>query len=391
MIGNFPRFEIDYRSGCISRRNLKIMASKYKPGAILDKLSYQALLAIINDIMSQFVPEPGDDLRWSMWLDVGSYNQGWCHMTVGVKGEMHYLILDVDGKEHYEFQDTTDPDTPRSALLKKSSKSTDNPPVETIRQSLIFLHLKEYLERLSDLIRVDVDAYNLYIHSHLNPYLRNGVILRRELNRLIPDKSIAQNWREKGVEILQERWIPDTFFGMTLAQYMRTWRVAYESLYGSNITEIDEQVFRHNIGNDDMIGLSTISMKDFEQWTKRVSDKHGYDLIYDKLRLTPVFPKPGVVYLKLDGTLDIIEDIVKVAAAFHSLRIRVEISNQPVIFGILNQSDYVGITPTGEPYRGAQTVTNTLRIPDKNTMSNPIWRAFVKATRWDSPFQIELI
>lgn len=245
-----------------------------------------------------------------------------------------------------------------------------------------FLRLESYIKTSVEKIVSDPGQYNKYVEKYLSPYRRTGLIRRSILNTLLPNQSMQGIDVRKAITIYEDQEPPTQFAEMTLRQYMKFWRIAYEAVNGPKPGD-DIEVFRHSSKGHEAKDYGLDSEEKFKEWMKSVSGYHGFDFVYARVHMYPrhvngkwFFHLSTSSYWNLDQCLKAVLDLKNAG-------INVELGEVDHILGILKETDFVEITSYTYRYMQGKNVGSQLRLPFTDEIGKDALKRVIASTEWE--------
>ncbi len=294
--------------------------------------------------------------------------------------EFHYLLIS-DG-EYYNF----------------SFKSADNVPTKRedsgpfCDESEILEKIRGYVEDAVGFISKNPDTYNSYVNANISPYKKKGVIERKMYNSLIPDECLKGIDKAKAFKRLCEKVEPTKIDEMTIRTYAHYWRIGYEALGYANGDMSDMDIFMRSPASNYIGKLSLDIERSFLTWRKRGEAYHLFDIVYACVHLTPVKRNGSWILVLSTGSYWHLGDLLKAYISFCNKGIYVDVCPKETILSVLQETDYIGITP--DPHRGfgedGVSSEESLPWPDSE-ISQEVIGQIVAHTKWEDMERVEPI
>lgn len=225
------------------------------------------------------------------------------------------------------------------------------------------------------------EQYNSYIENNLSYYRREGLIRRSILNSLLPTNLFDGIDIAKAIKIYENQQEPSRYSEMSLRNYMHYWRIAYEAVYGLQQGD-DIEVFKHSSQGHEAENYNLDSEEDFKRWKTDVSSYHGFDVVYARVHLYPVY-KNGNWHLYIStGSYWNLDECIKAVLGLTDAGIITEIGEVSNIFGILKETDCVEITPYAYRYMQGEGVGSQMKLPYADEVDRDIINKIIENTDW---------
>lgn len=333
------------------------------------------IIRSIHDAMGRLAPM-GDNERRSLWFEVWGKRWVWYRLSVSTYNDCHYLYITGDPHDCYVFCDKED--------CNSNHCFSEDELFE------IFSKIEKYVVGLVDNILSDPEQYNIYVDKYLSYYRREGLIKRSILNSLIPDNSYEGIDLQKVIRIYEILPEPTQFFEMTLRRYMHYWRIAYEAVYGERSGD-DIAVFRHSSKGSGIKEYNLDSEDDFKRWMVDVMPFHGFDVVYARVHLLPVYNNDHWHFYVSTSSYWNLDDCLKAVVGLSDAGISVELGEVSHILGILKETDYVEITPYAYRYMQGDDIGSQMKLPYAEEVGKDVIKKIIANTKWNklekvSPF-----
>ena len=325
------------------------------------------IIRSIHEAMGRLAPM-GDDERRSLWLEVKGKRWEWYRLSVSTYNDCHYLYIFGDIHEHHVFSDKEDCNS-RHCFYED----------ELIE---IFSKIEKYVVGLVDNILSAPEQYNFYVEKYLSYYRREGLIRRSILNSLIPDNSYDGIDIPRVINIYETLSEPTQFSEMTLRRYMHYWRIAYKAVFGKQSGD-DIVVFRHSSEGCGIKEYNLDSEEDFKRWKVDVMPFHGFDVVYARVHLSPVYNNDHWHFYVGTSSYWNLDDCLKAVLGLSDAEISVELEEVDHILGILKETDYVEITPYAYRYRQRDDIGSQMTLPYADEVGKNVVNKIIANTKWN--------
>lgn len=325
------------------------------------------IIRSIHGSMSRLAPM-GDDERRSLWFEVKGKRWEWYRLSVSTYKDRHYLYITGDTYDHHVFCDKDDCNS-RHCFYEDELAG-------------IFSKIEKYVAGLVDNILSAPEQYNSYVEKYLSYYRREGLIKRSILNSLMPDNSYEGIDLQKVIRIYETLLEPTQFSEMTLRRYMHYWRIAYEAVYGEQ-SEDDIEVFRHSSKGFGIKEYNLDSEDDFKRWKIDVRPFHGFDVVYARVHLSPVYSNDHWHFYVSTNSYWNLDDCLKAVVGLSEAGISVELGDVSHILGILKETDYVEITPYAYLYMQGDNIGSQMTLPYADEIGKNVIKEIIASTKWN--------
>ena len=374
-------------------------------GVVVDDPSLEVMLRI-EKTMQRLEVMGDDELRW-LWIEIkapgkrnrmevaddnGNY---WYQIGTGNYKGFHYMILcNREGK----FVDL------RSARHIEAERQPD---IWHGNVSKALLKIERYVTALVDGICSNPDEYNEYVERNLPYSKRDGKIKRADLNRICPVYRMFEN-PKRVVDILTKMndmplWSDDK---MTLRTYMHVWRILYEAFRTRDRfrpipksvfdNKTDEEIFKeYNTKGYQTEGLNLDSEQDFIKWDDENCSYHCMDVAYARIHLhtrkqgdgwhdDEAAVQDGQWYFSLSFSVygySVV--VVNMLEALCDEGIGIVCNATARLLRIVEETDYVGITPAANKYSHNEEIGNEISLPyvDEDVTEQQVAEV-IAATEW---------
>lgn len=339
----------------------------------------------------------GIDNQRSLWLDFqgpedfeeypedfDSNGVAWYEVTTSQYNGIHYLSIGNGQYKLLRFMDKK-----KSEFDKKLPQDISKPLAQ----------IADYLATMVDKIIENPDAYNDYVSEHLPYNRRNGIISRRQLNRILPVYKLVDNPGPE-IRLLEEMDSKELSNPekLTINTYAHYWRIGYEAFAKAFSKSADysgmsdmEMFTRYSNQGRNVKGYDLDSEKGFAEWDKEYYPFHNKEIVYARVFLTPEKDQQGRYYFELGtNSYNNIEDVLAIAHGYQDAGINVSVEPREEILAILRETDKVGITPHDSRYMGSDGVGNEISLPypDESITQDQIDR-LIKAVDWEPIQNVE--
>ena len=356
-----------YRENALTQSDIRSLpeCSRLEVISVRDKCG--EAIGRIHKLMSR-LSIMGDDDRRSLWFEVKGKKWEWYRITTAVYNDYHYLYVTGDTYDHHAFCDREDNNSNQwyneEYLLPK------------------FLKLESYIKTLVEKIVSDPGQYNTYVDKYLSPYKRKGLIRRSILNTILPNHRMQGIDVRKAISIYEAQETPTQFTEMTLRQYMRYWRIAYEAVNGPKPGD-DAEVFRHSSKGHEAKDYDLNSEEDFNEWMKAVSGYHGFDIVYARVHMYPRHVDgKWIFHLSTSSYWNLVQ-CLKAVLGLKNAGINVELGEVEHILGILKETDFVEVTPYAYRYMQGKNVGSQLSLPYSDEIGKDALKRIIANTEWE--------
>ena len=287
----------------------------------------------------------------------------------------------------------SDGESKATFISNKPNLSDEGKPQDESREDLseALKPLAEYVEKVIDKIKNNEQSYVRYLEEHLPFRKREGKILRKTYDQIVPQHKITVDGEEEFRQILKEQLTTKDFSvcskrEMTIRRYLHIWAVAYKGQFHNPeklATMTDEEIFRitHSLNGE----YDMDSPEDFDKWvSESARHYHGFDIIYARVSLyISEYNGDDIVFDLSASGLGYLDYLSGIAKALHDNKIPFRIPWAERILEILNGEDYIEIGP------GPETLSfNNIRerIPevDDEEFSHEQYNKLIQTIEWNS-------
>ena len=321
----------------------------------------------IHGAMSRLAPM-GDDERRSLWFEIRGKGWEWYRLSVSTYKDRHYLYITGDTYDHHVFCDKEDCNSHHCFYEDELVG--------------IFSKVEKYVVGLVGNILSAPEQYNSYVEKYLSYYRREGLIKRSILNSLIPDNRYDGIDIPRVINLYENQFEPTQFSEMTLRRYMHYWRIAYEAVYGEQ-SEDDIEVFRHSSKGFGIKEYNLDSEDDFKRWKIDVRPFHGFDVVYARVHLSPVYSNDHWHFYVSTNSYWNLDDCLKAVVGLSDAGISVELGDVSHILGILKETDYVEITPYAYRYMQGDNIGSQMTLPYADEIGKNVIKEIIASTKWN--------
>ncbi|MDE5762702.1 MAG: hypothetical protein K2H68_04255 [Bacteroidales bacterium] len=338
-------------------RGLEITVTEGKSGETIQR---------IHKAMNRLAPM-GEDERRSLWFEVKGKKWEWYRLSTIVYKDCHYLHISDNEHEQYVLADKSCENARRCY--------TDDELLDVLSR------IENYVVNLIDNILLAPEQYNEYVDAYLDYHRRKGLIKRSIVNALLPTTLLDGIDIPRAIKIYESQQLPSQFPKMTLRNYMHYWRIAYEAVYGKQSGD-DLDVFRHSSKGYETENYNLDSEEDFRSWKIDVSPFHGFDVVYARVHLYPVFEN-GYWHFRV-GTSSYwnLDECLKTVLGLTDADIIPALGEVSHILGILRETDYVEITPDAYRYMQGEGVGSQMMLPYADEVGRDIIKKIIENTEW---------
>ena len=325
------------------------------------------IICRIHKAMGRIAPM-GDDERRSLWFEVKGKRWEWYRLSVSTYKDRHYLYITGDTHDHHMFCDKEDCNSHRCFF--------EDELVE------IFSKIEKYVVGLVGNILSAPDQYNAYVEKYLSYYRREGLIKRSILNSLIPDNHYDGVDIPRVINIYENQIEPTQLSVMNLRRYMHYWRIAYEAVYGK-MSGDDIEVFQHSSKGHVIKEYNLDSEDDFRRWKTDVSSYHGFDVVYARVHMYPVYENGYWHFYVSTRSYWNLDECLRAVVGLSDAGISVELGEVDHILGILKETDYVEITPYAYRYMQGDGIGSQMKLPYADEVGKDVIKKIIANTKWN--------
>lgn len=247
--------------------------------------------------------------------------------------------------------------------------------------------LWNYILGVVSVILDNPQAYVDYLEMHFPYQEREGEVMRRKVENLLPDTKIRITNRQSVLALLNRlknkyEEVIDGYKTMTLRKYIDVWKLAYQAFCGNVFSkeESSEDVFLHsNQGRYlDKYGLDSES--EFLRWDKEQKPYHCYDVAYVRLTLYPRKNTAGEwFFYLLFGLSCYADEGFRIAMALEKEGIPFVLADAEGMLLSIKGEDVIHIGPSINDYN--------LPYPGESGIAEQSIQKAVELISWD-PFKI---
>lgn len=321
----------------------------------------------IHKAMHRLAPM-GEDERRSLWFEVKGKKWEWYRLSTTVYKDCHYLHISSNEHEQYVLGD--------KSCANAFRYYTDDELFEVLSK------IENYVVNLIDNILLAPGQYNEYVNNCLDYHRRKGLIKRSIVNALLPTTLLDGIDIPKAIKIYESQQLPSQFSNMTLRSYMHYWRIAYEAVYGKQVGD-DMEVFQHSSKGYEVKNYNLDSEEDFKRWKTDVSLYHGFDVVYARVHLYPVFENGYWHFYISTRSYWNLDECLKAVLGLTDAGIIPELGEVSHILGILKETDYVEITPEAYRYMQGEGVGSQMKLPYAGEIGRDIIKKIIENTDWE--------
>ena len=164
------------------------------------------------------------------WEDMNPSEFKWVHFISGRYKETRTLLFSTGALSYF--------------TISNASAYENRRPISCNEYRWFLDAIFPYLDELVDLIQQDVDGFNDYVAEHLPYNIRKGVISRKMLHQILPDRKIRIQDEALAIEALEssaDDAVPSSLEKMTIRTYCKYYRIANEA-YVLNMSKIGADV-----------------------------------------------------------------------------------------------------------------------------------------------------
>lgn len=356
-----------YRQNAMIQSDIRSLPDSRGLDVILVPDECAEIICHIHKAMERLAPM-GDDCRRSLWFEVKDKRWEWYRLSVSTYKNRHYLYITGDPHDHHIFCDKEDCNSHRWFFEDMLIG--------------IFSKIEKYVVGLVDNILSAPEQYNAYVEKYLSYYRREELIKRSILNSLIADNRYDGIDIPRVINIYENQVEPTQFSEMTLRRYMHYWRISYEAVYGK-MSRDDIEVFRRSSKGYEIKEYNLDSENDFRRWKTDVSPYHGFDVVYARVPLYPEFTNGQWHFYIGTHSYWNLDDCFKAILGLSDVGISVELGEVEHILGILNETDYVEITPYAYRYMQGDDIGSQTRLPYADEVDKDVIRKIIANTKWN--------
>lgn len=320
----------------------------------------------IHKAMSRLAPM-GEDERRSLWFEVKGKKWEWYRLTTTVYEDCHYLYISGNEHEQYVFGGKNCATAHRCY--------TDDELFDVLSK------IENYVVNLIDNILLAPEQYNTYVDSCLDHHRRRGLIKRSIINALLPTTLFDEIDIPKAIKIYESQQLSSQFSKMTLRRYIHYWRIAYEAVYGEQEGD-DQDVFHLSSKGYELENYNLDTEEDFKKWKTDVSLFHGFDVVYARVHLYPVFENGYWHFRVSTSSYWNLDECLKAVLGLTDADIIPELGEVSHILGILKETDYVEITPDAYRYMQGEGVGSQMKLPYAGEVDKAIIKKIIENTDW---------
>lgn len=225
-------------------------------------------------------PEGLDDVRTFRIETIGRRGKIiWYDVTIRAYQDYHWLILSSWHGESYSF-----------ANKDKWAEEDKMPKRHNCKTFL--RRLWDYVNQIVHKIEDDPAAYVRYLETHAPYQEREGDVLRKDVQDLLPGIKIKVKNRRNVLNLLKKKQDETEEGGydtMTLRTYIEAWKIAYCAYCQASSLEEEsaEDVFRRSNCGVQLEEYGLDDPKEFARWDKDCNHYHCYDVVYVCIHLYP--------------------------------------------------------------------------------------------------------
>lgn len=251
--------------------------------------------------------------------------------------------------------------------------------------------LKEILAYVNEVVE-DYEAYNKWVLRYLPFNLRNGLVKRSDLNRILPEynlfEGVSQKSLEKWKNVIKKHAILDDWSkvrkekGYKKEDYVHAWCVAIGM--GDNTVregKSELEIFNNHLG---LRGGGNMDENDtFDEWYQRNSISHCCDTIYARVHLSVYHPTGLVLsYHSYPFIIETLEQAKRLDDAGIDFLIPKQLGD--TMIGIIEESDYVALKGHMPSHYMSynEEYTNQIHISDVN---DPRFKELKPLVKWEAP------
>lgn len=357
----------------------------------LRKIWIETLRGKIEDWMT--FEEFNDDGEWTHedyvnnWKALFPDDIIW--MEISTQRYQDSLTLFISDGEHRATFITNKPNLSDEGKFKDESR-------EDLSKAL--KPLAEYVEKVIDKIKINEKSYVKYLEQNLPFRKREGKILRKKYDEIVPQHKITVDGEEEFRQILKEQLTTTDFSvcsksEMTIRRYLHIWAIAYKGQLRNPeklATKTDEEIFRitHDLNGE----YDMDSPEDFDKWVcESARHYHGFDIVYARVSLyISEYYSDNIVYDLSASGLGYLNELSRIAKAMHDNIIPFRIQCAERILEILNGEDYIEIAP-GHGSWSFYHIKESIPEIDDEELSQEQYDRLIPAIEWDNmeikPFQ----
>lgn len=320
---------------------------------LLDDESLEVMYGI-QETMRTLEPKGLDDVRTLRIETIGQSNSiVWYEVTIRIYKDMHGLSLSSEQGASYYFAN------------KDNWIREENPVRHSCKHFLE--RLWGYLCAVVQQIGRDPQSYTRYLEEHVPYQEREGHVVRRKIQDVLPGVKIEVANRKEALDLLMRKlgMHADGYEAMTLRRYIEAWKVAYCAYCESTtlLAESAEEVFRRSNCGRDLEEYDLDSPDDFARWDRDRNPYHCYDVVYVQIHLYPERnSETGRWYLELAYDLELYADAgFRVASALEKAGIPFVVGDAEGKVAVLSGEDTIYFSPDCRdyqlPYPGENGVT----------------------------------
>lgn len=133
------------------------------------------------------------------------------------------------------------------------------------------------------------------------------------------------------------------------------------------------------------------SEDDFKRWKIDVRPFHGFDVVYARVHLSPVYSNDHWDFYVSTNSYWNLDDCLKAVVGLSDVGISVELGEVAHILGILKETDFVEITPYAYRYMQGDNIGSQMTLPYADEIGKNVIKEIIAKTKWNkiervSPF-----
>lgn len=355
-----------YRRNALTLHDMKCLPDSRSLEVYAVSGENREIIQRIHNAMNRLVPM-GEDDRRSLWFEVQGKKWEWFRLSTSMYADCHYLHITGNVYDHHVLVD----------------RACANSRCWYAEEELfsVLSRIETYITGLVELIMSDPEQYNSYVEKYLSYYRRSGLIRRSILNSILPNNHFDGIDVAKAIEIYDCPQEPSHFPEMTLRSYMHYWRIAYEAVYGLQQGD-DIEVFGNSSKGYEIKNYDLDSEDDFRRWKTDVSSYHGFDVVYARVHLYPVYENGNWHFCISTISYWNLDECLKAVLGLTDAGIIPELGEVTHILGILKETDYVEITPYAYRYMQGEGVGSQMKLPYAEEVDRDTIKQIIENTDW---------
>ncbi|MDE6337681.1 MAG: hypothetical protein K2L34_14040, partial [Muribaculaceae bacterium] len=144
----------------------------------------------------------------------------------------------------------------------------------------------------------------------------------------------------------------------------------------------DIEVFKHSSKGYEIKNYHLDSEDDFRRWKTDVSSYHGFDVVYARVHLYPVYEHGNWHFHITTRSYWNLDECLKTVIGLTDADISPEVGEVSHILGILKETDYVEITPYAYRYMQGEGIGSQMKLPYIGEVDRGIIKKIIENTDW---------